>query len=90
MLVLLVGMEPSKGTKEIAEMLGLKLRHSGFLKPEDDHTLTNVTSVPGVFIAGTCCGPMSIKYAFTDARAVVTKVNSYLKQFELQNRILIN
>lgn len=90
LLVLLVGMEPSKGSKEIAGMFGLKLRQSGFLKPEDDHTLTNVTNVQGVFIAGTCCGPMSIKYAFTDARAAVTKINSYLKQYDLQGRISVN
>lgn len=90
MMVLLVGMEPSKGTKEIARLLNLKMRESGFLKPEDDHTLSNVSNMPGVFFAGTCSGPMSIKYTFTDARAAVTKINCYLKEYELQNRILVN
>ena len=90
MLVLLVGMEPSKGTKEIAKILNLNLRESGFLKPEDDHTLSNVSNMPGVFFAGTCSGPMSIKYTFTDARAAVTKINCYLKEYELQHRILLN
>lgn len=90
LLVLLVGMEPSKGTKEIASHLNLRMRETGFLKPEDDHTLSNVSNMEGVFFAGTCSGPMSIKYTFTDARAAVTKINCYLKGYELQQRILFN
>ena len=80
MLVLLVGFIPSEGTKRIAKLLNVSAAPDGFLKTADEHTMTNVTNVQGVFMAGTCSGPRTITNTITDARAAASEIASYLKR----------
>lgn len=87
LLVLLIGFEPSEGTKKIGEMLNLKFGDDRFLKTEDEHTMTNVSNIPGVFITGTCAGPKCITNTITDARAAAAKVASYLEGYDIEERI---
>ncbi|MCX6233185.1 MAG: FAD-dependent oxidoreductase [Bacteroidetes bacterium] len=79
LLVLMVGMTPSEGTKKIGRMLGLNFEESFFLKPADVHVYPNMTNIPGVFVAGTCTSPKTIEDTITDARSAALKIAEYLK-----------
>ncbi|MFH2142922.1 MAG: FAD-dependent oxidoreductase [Bacteroidota bacterium] len=89
-LVLLVGFVPSTGSKEIGKLMGLDIGVNGFYKTKDQHTLTNVSNLDGVFFAGTCTGPKTVTNTITDARAAASSVASYLLGFNLHNRDIEN
>jgi heterodisulfide reductase subunit A len=59
-VVLSNGMEPSRGTKAIARVLGLKQNKYGFIETPPDSLDPVVTSVPGVFVAGAAAGPKDL------------------------------
>jgi heterodisulfide reductase subunit A len=80
LLVLMVGMLPSKDTAEIAGKLALKIGVNGFFKTWDKHYHTNLTTQKGVFIAGTATAPMNITDTISHARAAATEVDKYLKE----------
>ena len=79
LLILLVGFVPSPETHRLASMIGLKEGDDRFLCPADEHTITNSTTIPGVFLAGTVKGPAGIASTITDARATALQVANYLK-----------
>ncbi len=78
LLILLVGFVPSPETRRLAAMLGLKEGDDRFLCPADEHTLTNSTTIPGVFLAGTVKGPAGIASTIADSRATALQVAAYL------------
>ena len=80
MIVLLAGMEPSCGTTALGKNIGLKQRMGTFLQPQDEHLLSNKSSIDGLFVAGTCTGPMTINETITDARSAVVMIDEYLKK----------
>lgn len=84
LLVLMIGFVTSKGTKDMSDILGLKLGENGFYKTMDQHTLTNVSGIPGIFFAGTCTSPKTITNTITDARAAATTIASYLEGFDIE------
>ncbi|MBU0487937.1 MAG: FAD-dependent oxidoreductase [Bacteroidetes bacterium] len=86
LLVLMVGFEPSDGTQKMAELFHLETGSTRFLKMADEHTSTNVSSVQGVFLAGTCSAPRTITSTITDARAAAAKITSYLSQYSIEQR----
>jgi heterodisulfide reductase subunit A len=90
MLVLMLGFIPSKGTEEIGKMLGLEFGVNKFFKTCDQHTLTNVSNIPGVFFAGACTAPKTITNAITDARAAATTIACYLEGHAISNRMIAN
>jgi heterodisulfide reductase subunit A len=79
LLILLVGFVPSPETRRLAAMLGLKEGDDRFLSVADEHTITNSTAIPGVFLAGTVKGPAGIANTITDARSTALQVAAYLK-----------
>jgi len=89
MLVLMVGFEPSEGTRKIGNMFGLKFGVNRFFKTADQHTLTNVSDIKGVFFAGSCTGPKTITNTITDARAAASTVANYLNGHDIDKRIII-
>ena len=89
MLVLMVGFVPSEGTKKIGKLLNLEFRENGFIKPMDPHTMNNVSSVQGVFLAGTCTAARTINNTIMDARSAAAKVVSYLENFKSEKRNII-
>ncbi|MFH2095225.1 MAG: FAD-dependent oxidoreductase, partial [Bacteroidota bacterium] len=89
-LVLLVGFIPSKGMIEIGRLLGLEFGVNGFYKTRDQHTLTNVSNVKGVFFAGACTAPKTVTNTITDARAAASAVASYLNGYKLHDREIEN
>jgi heterodisulfide reductase subunit A2 len=86
LLVLLVGFEPSKGTRQIGEMLKLELSPYQFLQMKDEHTMTNISSRPGVFLAGTCTSAKTITSTITDARAAAACIANYLENNQINER----
>ena len=78
LLVLMVGMEPSDGTKKMAECCGICGEY-GFAQSRDAHLCDNLTSKAGLFLAGTCKRPMSITDTITDARSAALEIIKYLR-----------
>jgi heterodisulfide reductase subunit A len=81
LVILSVGMEPSAGTKEIAQALGLKQNKYGFIDVPHESLDPTVTSVPGIFVAGAAAGPKDLDDTMSMAglaalRAVTTVRNA--------------
>lgn len=83
LMVLMVGMEASRGSRELAGILGLEKAPNGFIRVKDPHDGTNHTNVRGVFIAGCCSSPMNLTDTLTDARSAVLNIRNYLMQDRL-------
>jgi heterodisulfide reductase subunit A len=59
-VILSVGMEPSQGTREIAQVLGLRQNKYGFIETPGESLDTVATSVEGIFVAGAAAGPKDL------------------------------
>ena len=78
MMILLVGMESSEGTRQTAEELGLNLAPNGFIQSRDPHYRNNFTNVEGVFVAGCGSAPMNLTDTLADARSAASCITMYL------------
>ncbi|MDD5571899.1 MAG: FAD-dependent oxidoreductase [Bacteroidales bacterium] len=87
LLVLMVGIVPSQGTKDIGRIFGLEFGVNGFLKSLDQHMANSNSNVPGIFYAGTCVAPRPINNTFVDARSAAVMVASYLENYKVEGRI---
>ena len=85
LLILLAGIVPSEGTKQIAGMLGLKTGDDGFINSADGHTRDNSSGIPGVFLAGTLKGPSSVSPVIADARAAAIQAITWLRSKKNMN-----
>lgn len=65
-LVLMAGMEPSAGTRLLAQNCGIAGKYN-FIASQGPHLNDNETSIEGLFVAGTAKRPMSIRDTITDA-----------------------
>ncbi|HEX9100272.1 MAG TPA: FAD-dependent oxidoreductase [Candidatus Dormibacteraeota bacterium] len=72
-VVLAVGMEPSRGTKEIGPILGVAQEKHGFIAPVENAFDTVSTSVPGIFVAGAAAGPKDLDDSISMAGAAAMK-----------------
>ena len=72
-VVLAVGMEPSRGTKEIGPILGVAQEKHGFIAPVENAFDTVSTSVPGIFVAGAAAGPKDLDDTISMAGAAAMK-----------------
>jgi heterodisulfide reductase subunit A len=72
-VVLAVGMEPSRGTREVGPILGVKQEKHGFIEPVEDAFDTVSTSVPGIFVAGAAAGPKDLDDTISMAGAAGMK-----------------
>lgn len=68
LLVLMAGMEPSQGTRTLAEKCGIAGDYR-FIATQGPHTNDNLTAVNGIFVAGSAKRPMSVRDTLTDAAA---------------------
>ena len=75
-VVLAVGMEPSRGTKEVARVLGVAQDRFGFIAPPENALDTVATSVPGIFVAGAAAGPKDLDDSISMAGAAAMKAVS--------------
>jgi heterodisulfide reductase subunit A len=78
LLVLMVGMEASKGTRNLGACCGLEQEY-GFILSKDKHLQDNLTTQDGLFLAGTCKRPMNIPDCIADARSAAIEIMNYLK-----------
>ena len=68
LLVLMAGMEPSLGTRTLAERCGIAGNYH-FIATQGPHTNDNQTAVEGIYVAGAAKRPMSVRDTLTDAAA---------------------
>jgi heterodisulfide reductase subunit A len=76
LVVLSVGLTPSKGAKDLAQRLGLELNAYGFCKTEEFSPLH--TSKPGIYVCGAFQGPKDIPETVAQASAAVTGASTFL------------
>lgn len=77
LLVLMVGMEASCGTRTIGKSCAIEGEY-GFIKTINPHLYDNETGRPGLFAAGSCKRPMSVWDSVNDARSASIAISSYL------------
>ncbi len=77
LLVLMVGMEPSCGTRNLAQCCGISGDY-GFVRTAGPHLDDNLTGEQGLFVAGTCKRPMTIQDTIHDARSAALEIINYL------------
>ena len=78
LLVLMVGMEPSEGTKMLTRQCDCADAY-GFATTMNPHLRDNETAQPGLYVAGSCKRPMSLNDTLTDARSAALRIAEYLK-----------
>jgi heterodisulfide reductase subunit A len=79
LIVLMVGMEPSKTLRIITNDLNLETGSDGFFAQADAHYASVKTTIPGVFVAGACTGPKTMEATLNEARTAAFEVATYLK-----------
>lgn len=72
-VVLAVGMEPSQGTRQMADILGVGTNKYGFIDQDHNSLDTVATSVPGVFAVGAARGPADLDDSIATAGAAAAK-----------------
>jgi len=85
-VILSNGMEPSKGTKEIAGTLGLAQNKYGFIATPPDSLDTVATSVPGIFVAGAASGPKDLDDTVGMAGAAAMKAAGAVRRASLAGK----
>lgn len=73
MVILAVGMEPSEGTKILADIFGVTKNKFGFIETIGGALNTVGTNVEGVFAAGACTGPADLEDSISSAGAAAMK-----------------
>ena len=73
MVILAVGMEPSEGTKQVADIFGVNKNKFGFIETTGGALNTVSTNVDGVFAAGACTGPADLEDCISAAGAAAMK-----------------
>ncbi len=79
-VILSVGMEPSKGTKEIAQIIGLAQNKYGFIETAHGSLDTVSTSLEGVFVAGAAAGPKDLDDTMGMAGAAAMKAAALVRR----------
>jgi heterodisulfide reductase subunit A len=79
-VVLAVGMEPSRGTKDVAKILGLRQNKYNFIDVPHESLDPTATSVPGIFVAGAAAGPKDLDDSIGMAGAAAAKAVALVKR----------
>jgi len=69
-----VGLEPARGTAELATMLEIPRDPDGWFSEADYNTDPTGTERGGVYVAGVCQGPKDIPDTVAQASAVAARV----------------
>ena len=73
LLVLMVGMEASKGTRELSDKCHICGEY-GFAQSSDPHLHDCVTTQHNLFVAGSCKRPMTLTDAINDGRSAAYEI----------------
>lgn len=82
-VVLAVGMEPSQGTRKMADILGVAANKYGFIERASESLDTVATSVPGIFVVGSAAGPADLDDTISSAGAAAAKAVAMVRQAEV-------
>ena len=78
LLVLAAPLVPSKGTKELAKILGIKLDRYDFFKSQS-YFNKSVSTKKGIYLSGFIQSPMNISETVTNASGVASEIATLLK-----------
>ncbi len=79
LVVLAAGMEPSRGTRELAQKFQVPLESHGFIKRASPIQNGTITENHGIFVAGTASGPKAIEDSIAEGDVAGLAVFEYLK-----------
>lgn len=79
-VILSVGMEPSQGTKDMAQIFGLPLESHGFIATVGGPLDTVSTEVEGVFVAGAAAGPKDLEDSVSTGGLAAMKAAALVMQ----------
>lgn len=82
LVVLMVGMEPSKSLASLINDLNVETGSDGFFAQADMHYASVKTSSSGVFVAGACTGPKTMEATLNEARSAALEVAKYLDKIQ--------
>ena len=80
LIVLATALEPSEGTKKMAELLNLQSGMDGFLSPLHVKIAPVDTTNEGIYIVGTAEAPKSIQASITDAASAASRIATLLRE----------
>ena len=80
MVILAVGMEPSEGTKVVADIFGLPKNKYNFIETIGGPLNTVSTEKTGIFAAGACTGPADLEDSVSSAGAAAMKAISAIRK----------
>jgi heterodisulfide reductase subunit A len=83
-VVLAVGMEPSRGTRDVARILGLKQNKYHFIDVPHDALDPTATSQPGIYVAGAAAGPKDLDDTLAMAGAAAMKASALVARLARQ------
>ncbi len=89
LVVLSTGMIPSKGTKEIIEIMGLSTGPNGFLSEIHGCLKPQETKGMGIYICGCAAGPKNIPYSVSTALAAASKASILLSNDTISQELII-
>jgi heterodisulfide reductase subunit A len=78
LVVLAAALEPSSGTKRLAETLNVSLTEDNFVKEKHPKIKPVETDVQGIFVCGTAQGPKDITDSVIQANAAAAKVSELM------------
>ena len=80
LVILSVGMVPSKGTIEVGKLLGVLQEKHGFIETPGAPMDTVSTSVPGIYVAGAAAGPKDLEDSVSMAGLAAMKAIAAVRQ----------
>ena len=84
LIVLSVGMEPSAGTRAIAQLLGVQQNKYGFIEAGGAGGLDPVaTSRPGIFVAGAAAGPADLDDSISRAGLAAARAVASIRKVQV-------
>ena len=89
LVVLSTGMNPSKGTEEMIEVMGLSKGPDGFLSEIHGCLSPQETKDIGIYIAGCATGPKNIPYSVSSALAAASKASTLLSHDTIKQELII-
>ena len=84
LVVLSSAIVPSKGTEELAKILGVKLDEDGFYKEKQSNTSIVDTNRPGIYICGCAQAPKDIPDSVAQASAAASRAEFWLKDHRVE------
>ncbi|MFX1396695.1 MAG: 4Fe-4S binding protein [Promethearchaeota archaeon] len=89
LVVLSTGIIPSKGTYELAEIMGLSKGPNGFLTEVHGCLKPVETKDTGIYICGCAAGPKNIPYTVSQALGASSKASALLSNDTLHQELII-